>query len=151
MSVETNPELFDGDGYPTEDALLQVARHDTLKDLDGFLALIQALWSYPDRFVLDGDTLYLSTGGWSGNESVISSMKQNFFFFIAHKEWKRGGHFWFDLKGYTVKTPYKIFNEGKKREVYTWLGFWRDKIPEEAVKQLQDILGKLKEHEPRKD
>lgn len=93
-------ELFDEDGYPTQEALLEVSRFDSVKDIDGFLALIKSLWSYPDRFCLTGDELYLSTGGWSGNESVIEAMKQNFFFFIAHTQWKRGGHFWFSIQGF---------------------------------------------------
>jgi hypothetical protein len=32
--------------------------------------------------------------------------------------------------------------------VYTWLGFWRDKMPPEAVENLQDLLGPLRMHGP---
>lgn len=100
------PELIDGDGYPTEEALLRIARFDTTEgDIEKFLDLVQAVWSYPDRFCRSKNkkTLYLSTGGWSGNESVIKAMKQNFFWFIAHSKWQRGGHYWFDLKPYMLK------------------------------------------------
>lgn len=93
-------DLIDKDGYPTKESLLEVARFDSIKDIDGYMDLISSLWSYPDRFVLKGDELYLSTGGWSGNEDVIQAMRQNFFFFVAHTEWKRGGHYWFSLKGF---------------------------------------------------
>ena len=96
--------IIDTDGYPTQEALLKVSRFDAVKDIDGFLNLIRLLWSYPDRFVLRGNTLYLSTGGWSGNENVIEAMKHNFFFFVAHKKWLRGGHYWFDIKGFKRKT-----------------------------------------------
>ena len=99
-------ELFDNDGYPTQEALLEVSRFDSVKDIDGYMNLIKSLWSYPDRFVLNDSELYLSTGGWSGNESVIAAMKENFFFFIAHTKWIRGGHFWFSLKGFKP-TPRK--------------------------------------------
>lgn len=91
-------KLLDEDGYPTQEALIEVARFDAIQNIDGFLSLIKSLWSYPDRFVLKDGTLYLSTGGWSGNESVVEAMKQNFFFFVAHTKWERGGHFWFSLK-----------------------------------------------------
>jgi hypothetical protein len=30
------------------------------------------------------------------------------------------------------------------QQVYAWLGYWRDKMPPEAVSQLQDILGPLR-------
>lgn len=33
--------------------------------------------------------------------------------------------------------------EAQAREVYVWLGYWRDKMPTEAVEQLQDILGPI--------
>lgn len=92
-------EKVDENGYPTSEALLEVARYDVIKQgIHGYLKLIKSLWYYPDRFILKKDELYLSTGGWSGNESVIESMRQNFFFFIAHTKWQRGGHYWFDLK-----------------------------------------------------
>lgn len=97
-----NLQLFDVDGYPTQEALLEVARFDAVKDVKLFLGLIRSLWRYPDRFVLTDQELYLSTGGWSGNESVISAMEENFFFYIAHSQWKRGGHYWFDLKGFKI-------------------------------------------------
>lgn len=93
-------ELFDEDGYPTQEALAKVVRYDAIADIDGFLKLIQSLWSYSDRFVIKDDELYMSTGGWSGNESVIEAMKQTYFFRFAHTEWKRGGHFWFSLEGF---------------------------------------------------
>ena len=110
-------ELFDSDGYPTEMALFRVAKFDTVHgDIEEFLSLIQALWSYPDRFCRRGNTLYLSTGGWSGNESVIKAMRENIFFFIAHSKWQRGGHFWFDLKAYKKpkkKKKPKYYTQGK--------------------------------------
>lgn len=97
--------LLNKDGYPTQEALLEVARFDAVKDVDGYINLIESLWKYPDRFVLKGNKLYMSTGGWSGNESVIEAMRQNFFFFFAHTQWKRGGHFWFSLKGFKTASP----------------------------------------------
>ena len=96
-------KLLDKDGYPTDNVLFKISRYDVGKDVDGFLALIKSLWSYPDRFCLKDNELDLSTGGWSGNESVIKAMRENFFFYIAHTQWKRGGHYWFDIKAYKGK------------------------------------------------
>lgn len=31
--------------------------------------------------------------------------------------------------------------EQSRQDILIWLGFWRDKIPADAVTQLQDILG----------
>lgn len=38
--------------------------------------------------------------------------------------------------------------EVSQQEVYAWLGYWRDKIPAEAVENLQNILGNLEVEEP---
>jgi len=97
-------DFFDGDGYPTQKALLEVSRYNCLEEgIKGYLDLIKNLWSYPDRFVLKDNILYLSTGGWSGNEDVISTMKNNFFWFLCHIKWKKGGHYWFDIKCFNPK------------------------------------------------
>lgn len=38
-----------------------------------------------------------------------------------------------------------------KSQAYAWLGFWRDKMPDEAVRQLQEILGPLHDSACRHD
>ncbi len=46
-----------------------------------------------------GDFVFLSTGGWSDNEEVISSMKENRVFWLS--SWvqsRRGGHYVFERK-----------------------------------------------------
>jgi hypothetical protein len=98
--------LLDEDGYPTEEALKLVEEYDIFNDIKGFLELIKELWSYPDRFVLKGKKvlhLYLSTGGWSGNEVVIHAMKKNFFWILYWEKSVRGGHYWFKIKEYHKK------------------------------------------------
>lgn len=89
------------DGYPTKKELQRIKKWPIIMDLDGFLRFIENLWEYPDRFVLTGKKvkrLYLSTGGWSGNESIISAMKENLFWVIAWEKSVRGGHYWFRWK-----------------------------------------------------
>jgi hypothetical protein len=75
-------ERFDEEGYPTPYAL------ETLKnwpwgDPVGWLHLAQELWHWGDRafsLTQDGQDWNASaaTGGWSGNESVIAAMRENF-------------------------------------------------------------------------
>lgn len=93
------------DGYPTKEALKRIKNWDWLKhhNLIEFLDFIKSLWQWEDRFVLRGKQvlkLYLSTGGWSGNESIIDALHNNFFWTAFWEKSIRGGHYWFkiDLK-----------------------------------------------------
>src|SRR3990167_6114070 len=96
--------------YPTEEQL------DTIKDFDlirrrigELLDYIELLWKYPERFVRGQHTLYLSTGGWSGNEDIIGALRRNFVFWSLYwRRSERGGHYFFDdenvskaMKGFT--------------------------------------------------
>ena len=90
---------FDSDGYPTDETLRRIREWpaETLHDLPAFVC---KAWSYPDRAVLDDNknTLYLSTGGWSGNESIIGALQASHIFWLfAWQQSQRGGHYWFDL------------------------------------------------------
>ena len=90
----------DRDGYPTEEELEKIKKWD-FKDPIGLLNYVERLWSYPDRFVLTGKRvlrLYLSTGGWSGNESVVGALRQNLFWYFYWQKSQRGGHYWFKIK-----------------------------------------------------
>ena len=90
--------------YPRESELRKIKNWDFQKSpVTGFLEYIRALWTYDDRFVLKGKRvlkLYLSTGGWSGNESLIGAMRQNFVFWsMSWVKSERGGHYWFEMRG----------------------------------------------------
>ena len=94
--------MLDKDGYPTEAILKTIETWSfTEKSIEDFLNLIKCLWSYPDRYVLSGKRilrLYLSTGGWSGNENVIEAMQRNaIFWMMCWQKSVRGGHFWFRI------------------------------------------------------
>lgn len=103
---------FDSDGYPT-DATLRVIEKwpiTELSDTQGLMDYVRQAWKYPDYFTADkrrtrewkGAPLkrryHVSTGGWSGNESLISALEKNFVFWmltwVAHR---RGGHYIFEL------------------------------------------------------
>ena len=90
----------DIDGYPTKKELEKIKKWD-FKDPMGLMNHVEELWNYPDRFVLTGKRvlrLYLSTGGWSGNESIIEALQQNPFWYFYWQKSQRGGHYWFKIK-----------------------------------------------------
>jgi hypothetical protein len=100
----------DADGYPTDAACAYIAawRPDEdsawWADPDAWrplLALVKDLWWMPEWGWLedrDQRTVAISTGGWSGNESLITAMQQNQMFWRTC--WwvsRRGGHYTFRL------------------------------------------------------
>ena len=91
------------DEYPREDELKTIEEWDFRKNsITDLLDFVRRLWKYDDRFVLTGKKvlrLYLSTGGWSGNESLIIALRQNFLFWaMCWKKQERGGHYWFTVR-----------------------------------------------------
>ena len=92
-----SPE-FDSDGYPTDATLLAIEKwyirsYDNCADLLNFC--IEA-WKYP---VNQEAWLYeFDTGGWSGNEEIITAMQKNYIFWMfAWRASTRGGHYEFEL------------------------------------------------------
>jgi hypothetical protein len=97
--------MSDSDGYPTDDELDRIRTWDmTQGDPWELLTYIASLWHwYPRGWTEDkqGDTLdiKIATGGWSGNESVISAMRENYIFWgSAWVDSKRGGYYHFRLR-----------------------------------------------------
>lgn len=95
-----NP-TFDADGYPTDETLDYIKTWADYAHPHEFMEFIRQCWSYQDRFVAYDRpkhvTYYLSTGGWSGNESVIYAMQENFAAWYYWQQSKRGGHYWFRI------------------------------------------------------
>jgi hypothetical protein len=92
-------ELFDADGYPSEEALtkLRTWQNPKLHEVMGF---VKDLWKWKD-FVTESDGVYtLVTGGWSGNEDVISALMRNPIFWMFYWERsERGGlHVFSEMK-----------------------------------------------------
>jgi hypothetical protein len=103
-------DLLDEGGYPT-DAALTVIKIWDWSDSKGWFEFIKSIWWMPewgwhekeedhdwdkDKFVY---RYYISTGGWSGNESIINAMKE--YTSMWHLQWyssRRGGHYVFELK-----------------------------------------------------
>jgi len=95
---------MDKDGYPTKYELNKITTWDFLKKpITEFLEYIRQRWNWADigYFDLSGKRilkLQLHTGGWSGNESIISAMRDNWIFWMmCWQKSERGGHYWFRI------------------------------------------------------
>ena len=86
-------------GYPTKKELKIIETWDIVeKPVPDLLEHIRSCWNWADtRFVLNGKRvlkLYLSTGGWSGNENIINALQENkLFWMMFWEKSQRGGHF----------------------------------------------------------
>lgn len=101
--------FLDDDGYPTDDAL-EIITLWNWNDAKGWFEFIKSLWAYSDwgwneQEVIDEVTnkrewcYYISTAGWSGNESIIGAMEKNTWMWgLNWVQSRRGGHYIFQLK-----------------------------------------------------
>ena len=71
--------VFDADGYPTDETLTAI-RDWPYTDHGGLVEYVREAWSDYGRMWEEDGMLRLATGGWSGNESIISSLKANAMF-----------------------------------------------------------------------
>lgn len=108
--IEHN-EMLDDDGYPT-DAALDVIRLWYSTDAKGWFKFIEGLWYFHDWGWREEDEphdwdknkivhrYYISTAGWSGNESIIRAMQQNenMLWQLNWLQSRRGGHHIFELR-----------------------------------------------------
>jgi len=103
-------DTLDEDGYPTEELLDYITSYDILKGSSlELMQLVYDYWSYdfpykqyypaagnPRLFVYT-----MSTGGWSGNESLIYALMDNQLWWLMN--WyssRRGGHYEFHVKDF---------------------------------------------------
>ncbi len=110
-----NADFLDEDGYPTEHAL-EVIEKWHWDDAKGWFKFIGGIWyfhswgwkeidephewnkldQYKDKIV---HRYYISTAGWSGNESIIRAMQNNsMMWYLNWVQSRRGGHYIFELK-----------------------------------------------------
>lgn len=98
----------DNAGYPTDDELARI-QYFTGSKREWF-NLIRAAWWMPDWGWTEteemvgvlrdtpGTRLHISTGGWSGNESIISAMLSNdVLWMMTWVSTRRGGHYEFEI------------------------------------------------------
>jgi len=92
--------MMDKDSYPEEHELKKIAKWP-YKDFEGLMEYVQERWEYADYgYWKKGRKYYrISTGGWSGNESIIAALIQNRMFWLCcWCESKRGGHYIFEIR-----------------------------------------------------
>lgn len=89
---------MDADGYPDETDLQRI-RDWPLEDLPGLFAFLRSLWWLPDwGWAQDGRRFSISTGGWSGNESLIAALEANdMAWLLTWRSSRRGGHYEFEI------------------------------------------------------
>lgn len=107
-------DLFDEDGYPSEEALKRVETWNYKDGWRPWFEFIKKLWRYPDWCTsedVEGGTVTnwdISTGGWSGNEDVIRAMQANkFMWTMTWVQSRRGGHYTFEVKAVKHIEPVK--------------------------------------------
>lgn len=103
MMTEGKPEListFDKDGYPTDETLECVAALDPTKnDPEEIVKYLSDIWHWGGTMlVYENGCLGMHTGGWSGNESIITALEKSFFWMVYWFRSERGGHYWFKVK-----------------------------------------------------
>ncbi len=100
--IEEPENLHDDTGeYPSEETLEFIRNFDCAKNRCLYLAkFIEKIWWAADwGYTMKGKKLYLSTGGWSGNEEIIDALQSNHVFWLmCWYETKRGGHYTFIIK-----------------------------------------------------
>lgn len=103
---------FDRDGYPTDETLERIKTWDVIPggtsfDFEAAMDFAGRAWSYPDYWRKDAAFLsdeyadekpqlqyVFSTGGWSGNESIIAAIEANLMLqSLGAWSWRRGGHY----------------------------------------------------------
>jgi hypothetical protein len=87
----------DDDGYPEESELKQITEWPW-RDIPALLEFVRERWCYQNFWAQQDDLLRISTGGWSGNESLVRAMQDNrVFWSMCWASSRRGGHYEFDL------------------------------------------------------
>ena len=110
IAILLEEELLDDDGYPT-DAALEIVRLWHWSDTKGWFEFVKSVWYSPSwgwseglepHDYLNNPEVYryhISTGGWSGNESIISAMNENdMIWSLTWVQSRRGGHYIFEGK-----------------------------------------------------
>lgn len=105
---------LDDDGYPTEATLEAIEKWPFEDGLVTLLHNVREIWTYGDwgwresgrrpaevaKWKHKKGTRYfdISTGGWSGNESIISALENNYMFMaLCFERHRVGGHYLFSV------------------------------------------------------
>ena len=96
---------IDSDGYPTDGYLDWIKNYDTMKE-SGFDLLMDVVCHWwmeygvkVQRLYRGERKVYLSTGGWSGNEDIMGALRGNTLFWMQfYFSHQTGGHYVFRFK-----------------------------------------------------
>ena len=96
-------EIFDDDGYPTEGFLQSIVDWPWQDGFEELLDHAMVGHIYPEYWgkeKKDGKVVWhISTGGWSGNESIMTALRENYIFWmVCWVQSRRGGHYIFETK-----------------------------------------------------
>ncbi len=83
--------------YPTDDDLQRISGW-SLTDPLGWIEFVCEVWHWPDWGIRRTQRrLYMSTGGWNGNEEIVAAMQGSLLWRLGFVSHRRGGHYVFDL------------------------------------------------------
>lgn len=87
------------DDYPLQKVLEEITNFNVIEnDVMILVKLICDIWHWEDYAVLKGKKLELHTGGWSGNESIITALMRNKTFWnMCWQKSVTGGHYFFKI------------------------------------------------------
>ena len=103
---------MDVNSYPDTRELRKI-RQWPYNDFFGLMEYVKDRWKYSDcgYWRKKGNKYRISTGGWSGNESIIGALRRNtMFWMMCWRLSKVGGHYTFEVKKPAKKSPPKPEN-----------------------------------------
>ena len=98
--VEDDPVLG-SEGYPHEVELQRISEWPWEGGFRSLMDYVHRRWQYADvgYWEQEGDRFAISTGGWSGNESLVGAMEANMMFqSLCAVSWQTGGHYVYDVR-----------------------------------------------------
>jgi len=113
---QQDPPSFDRDGYPTDETLERIEKWDAW-DSGGLIEFIEQAWHSFGDVRRNGTIVELVTGGWSGNESLISAFRTNSVAWAVCWEMsQRGGLHRFEIPEKYISTAIS------KSHLFVWQG-----------------------------
>ena len=121
-------QLHDEHGYPTNDALdyiknwaLIFKRDSDTKQGEFFgknkheelIEYIKQLWTYDDAIEYKDGMLEIHTYGWSGNEEIISELKDTDLWLMKFRAHVTGGHYYFKIDSDSDEDWYIVKSKDK--------------------------------------
>lgn len=104
------------DGYPTEAELEKIEKWDIFTEsVWDLLEHVRSCWWMPDwgfRWNKRKTRLYLSTGGWSGNEEIIDTLESTIFYGVCWVQARRGGHYTLEIPKWLRQKAREMKKEG---------------------------------------